>query len=467
MELLAKRIKLEVKKKKLLVSITWALIGIAMPHILSHENFYIIEGINRSIEMGDKGILITSAFKMVSLNSIRAFPNYISAFTLIDSLKIFWSGKRCRGIEIIVGLLIIPLIYFFIYEVYGIRYYFGKLTTISLLYLGFYAQFKFTSVNIFKRMMVFLLFVIGIQWLDITTFPLRVGIKSIGEISYDIRLAANFIDGSKTLDLVGIIFFSVFLTFSFLLLTIFMDNEKMLKISKDNEKMNSELSEMRLKELENRYLKEVQYLVHDIKTPLFSIKTLVEILELQEGDERKQEYYKRIERAIEKCDVMISEILKSTDKNWVTTGELFRFILACLSTHECIKYIKYNNNIKDRKININKIFFSRAIINLIINAFEAVKDTVPMVEISVEDNGIETIIRVEDNGEGIEEKLEKVFSSGYSTKGSSGIGLNFVKKVMDDHRCHFEIIKGKDLGSIVTIKIKGGEGQDEKNIDNR
>lgn len=434
------------------------ILGITMPYIFPHEKFGIIENIHESIYLEDKGYLILAAFKMVLLNTIRAYPNYIAAFTFIESFNLFIGEKRSKISEILLGILIIPLIYFFINHIYGINYLFGKLTIITIVYLGMYSKMTFNSINHIKRMTVFLLFIMGIQWLDVTTFPLNFGIKNIGEISYDIRLAAKFIDGSKTLDLVGAIFFIAFLLFSFLLLIIFIDQEKMLKVLKDNQKINRELSEVKLKELENRYLKEVQYLVHDIKTPLFSIKTLIEILEIQETDENKKGYYKRIDRSIERCDTMISEMLKSKEQTYIEIEEVFKFIFSCLSSHKSNDYISYKNNIRNKKIKVNKIYFSRAIINLIINAFEAIDDKNPEINILVDEEQEGIIIMIEDNGKGIEqEDLNKIFELGYSTKQSSGIGLNFVKRIMDEHGYTFQIKKKKSQGSVVLIEISKGE----------
>lgn len=451
MVLFGRDIDIKIDKQKFLRAVLLGILGVMMPGIMSHENFSIIESIHNSVEYADKGVLIIAALKLVLLNTVRAYPNYLSAFTLIDSFSIKVNGRRMKLMGTILGVSILPVIYFMIDKIYGIRYSSEKLTIITILYLALYSKLKFRSINSIKRILVFLFFLMSIQWLDITSIPVNVG-----EISYEIRQAAIFIDGTNILDLLGIMFFLIFFLFSILLMIIFTDQEKMLKISKDNQEITKKLSEMKLKEVESRFSKEVRYLVHDLKTPLFSIKTLIELLDLQEEDEKKRKYYRRIEKSLEKSNLMVSEILKSDVKNTITTGELFDFVFSCLSTHKRVKDISYSNEIIKGKIKVNKVFFSRAIINLIVNAFEASEGSeIKRIDISVEENDGFIVVKIDDFGKGIvEEEIKNIFDSGYSTKGSSGIGLNFVKKVMEEHECDFEIKKREKTGTEVFIKIE-------------
>jgi signal transduction histidine kinase len=451
MVLCGRNIDIKIEKPKFLQALVLGILGVIMPGILSHENFSIIESIHKSVEDADKGMLIIAALKLVLLNTVRAYPNYLSAFTLIDSIAVTIDGRRRKIIGTILGVLILPVIYFMVDKIYGIRYSSEKLTIITILYLALYSKLKFRSINSIKRILVFLFFLMSIQWLDITSIPLN-----IGEISYEIRQAAIFIEGTNILDLLGIMFFLIFFLFSILLMIIFTDQEKMLEISKNNQEIIKKLSEMKLKEVENRFSKEVRYLVHDLKTPLFSIKTLIELLDLQEEDEKKRKYYKRIEKSLEKSNLMVSEILKSDVKNPITTRELFDFVFSCLSTHERVKDINYKNEIINEKVRVNKVFFSRAVINLIVNAFEASnKSEIKKINVSVEKDGDFIMVKIDDFGKGIvEEEIKNIFDSGYSTKGSSGIGLNFVKKVMEEHECVFEIKKGQEIGTEVFIKIE-------------
>ena len=265
------------------------------------------------------------------------------------------------------------------------------------------------------------------------------------------------------LDLIGILFFILFFTFAILLSIIFFNQEKRQKMYiKENEILKT-LSNLKLKEIENRYFKEIQYLVHDLKTPLFSIGTLIEILDMQEENEQKKIYYKKIEKSLERCNIMVSEILRDKNKNFISTEKVFNFILSYLSSHECIKYINYQNYCKERKIKVNKITFSRAITNLIINSYEAFLEKNGKIDLIIKDYKKVILIKIEDNGKGMtDEEIEKAFEIGYSTKKSSGVGLNFIKTVMDEHKFELKILNKRNGGLGAYIMMKGENIENEK-----
>lgn len=54
-------------------------------------------------------------------------------------------------------------------------------------------------------------------------------------------------------------------------------------------------------------------------------------------------------KSLERCNIMVFEILRDKNKNFISTEKVFNFILSYLSSHECIKYINYQNYCKERK----------------------------------------------------------------------------------------------------------------------
>lgn len=59
-----------------------------------------------------------------------------------------------------------------------------------------------------------------------------------------------------------------------------------------------------------------------------------------------------------------------------------------------------------------------------------------------------------------DEELEKAFEIGYSTKKSSGLGLNFIKTVMDEHKCELKILNKKNgLGAYIIMKGENIENE--------
>lgn len=438
-----KKIKVGIKENRIWVALYMALLGVLMPIYFKHENFLVYESIFRALEAWDKEYLIIAVFKLVTLNTIRSFPNYIATFLIISSISIKYNGKENHFFKVLMITSLIPIIYLFIKSFYSINLPAGKSFIFGLLWLYYYSKQDLKSISIFKKSLGLLIFVMGIQWLDITTY---FNFLKRGELTMDLDRASEFMGAQNLVNLLGVTFFLLLILFSILLLNIFKSQEK------DMDSLE--------RELENRFYKETRYLVHDLKTPLFSIRTLIEILKMQELDEKKQIYYSRIEKSLDKTNVMISEILKSNSKSSIKVSELFDFIFSYLSADKHIKGIDFENYLqKDYRITANRVLFSRAIINLIVNGYEASKDKVKIV---LKDYKNFFYIIVEDNGPGIsEEDIKRIFEEGVSGKNSTGLGLSFVNTVLEEHKFDIFFKRKIDRGTKVFIKVKG-ELENEK-----
>jgi signal transduction histidine kinase len=97
------------------------------------------------------------------------------------------------------------------------------------------------------------------------------------------------------------------------------------------------------------------------------------------------------------------------------------------------------------------------LINLIVNAIEAVKDLEePKIYLSAYlSNNNKTIIKVADNGPGIsEELLDKIFIPFFSTKKSgSGIGLSLCKQIMLLHKGNIQVQSKVNEGTAFTLQF--------------
>ncbi|UFJ42556.1 sensor histidine kinase [Brevibacillus humidisoli] len=97
--------------------------------------------------------------------------------------------------------------------------------------------------------------------------------------------------------------------------------------------------------------------------------------------------------------------------------------------------------------------------NLIQNSFDSVLDQDPAnreVLCYLSDRGDDILLEVEDSGKGIpEEKVEKIFEYGYSTKEGEhrGIGLTKVKQIVDDARGYILVNRSELGGTLFTISL--------------
>ena len=110
----------------------------------------------------------------------------------------------------------------------------------------------------------------------------------------------------------------------------------------------------------------------------------------------------------------------------------------------------------DLFIQADASLLEQVLINLIVNAIEAVKTKEnPKISLSAFAEGRKVIMKVSDNGSGIpEELLDKIFVPFFSTrKTGSGIGLNLSKQIIMLHKgsITFQTIEGTGTSFIITL----------------
>lgn len=98
----------------------------------------------------------------------------------------------------------------------------------------------------------------------------------------------------------------------------------------------------------------------------------------------------------------------------------------------------------------------QVLINLIVNAIEAVKEIEnPRIILSAETSGKKVILKVADNGTGMpEELLDKIFIPFFSTKKSgSGIGLSLCKQIMMLHKGNIQVQSVEGKGTVFLLQF--------------
>lgn len=441
-------LNISIQKRDLKIIMFFLLISLCLPIVLTHQNLKIYNSLNQSLEYWDKEYLLVAVFKLVFLNTIRSLPMYIAVFTIYNSLEIFYKKSKKMRVKFILTLLFVPVIYQLIKIFYNIDLSVGKTYVLSIIWLLFYAKFEFRNIKTLEKYLIFLVFVFGIHWLDIIPF---FNFLRVGEITIDINRIGKMLEAESIINIFCLSYFFFFFLFSVLLLYFIKGRE--------------ELAEKYTVESENRYLKEAQQLVHDLKTPIFSIGTLIEILKIQEEDKKKIDYINKIEKTLDKTNLMIGDILYSKSVSKFLIRDSILFIKSFLSTNPKIEKLVFNNYIDTTSyLRGNKSILSRVIINLIVNSWEANAENV-VVDCRVYNNKF--IIVIEDDGDGLENniKIDEILKGGISTKKSSGKGIAFVKKALEDMGGKLFIIE-KKRGLKMLLQLKGEKVYGKKNFNN-
>ena len=251
-------------------------------------------------------------------------------------------------------------------------------------------------------------------------------------------------------------YFLTFIYFLILFLLIRLTLEIFIRTYiKNEEERRSEINT--LKDQENYRREFLGNISHELKTPLFTIQGY--ILTLVEGgalkDKKVRDKYLR--RAAKGVDRIIS-IVKDLDlitqfESGIKTVDKSEFNIYNLivNVFDSLEFESEKNNISLKLDNINNplIFVSadqeriiQVLTNLIVNSIKYGTNN-GYTEILVEDyNKEKVIVRVIDNGEGIEqEHLPRLFERFYRIdknrsrkKGGSGLGLSIVKHIIEAHQ---------------------------------
>jgi len=214
----------------------------------------------------------------------------------------------------------------------------------------------------------------------------------------------------------------------------------------------------------------INNLTHELKTPIFSIGLASKILQQKENEESKT-YLEIIRNQNDRLKEHIDKVLQlaSLDKNNINLNLIKTDFLPHLKRLcEEFKFISkmeevdFNYEIKGEifMMKCEPMHLSNAINNLLDNAKKYSMET-PKIILTAEIKNKELQITVKDNGIGIEKKdQQKIFkkhyrvSQGdlYTVKGY-GIGLNYVKKIINLHKGKIILESKMKEGTRITIKL--------------
>ena len=240
----------------------------------------------------------------------------------------------------------------------------------------------------------------------------------------------------------------------YFILTFFMSSiviENFLSSNKSNiEEINI------LKDQENYRREFLGNVSHELKTPLFTIQGY--ILTLIEGAMKDKKvrgkYLKRSAKGVDRLISIVKDLdlitqfesgIKTVDKSNFNIYELI------YNVYDLMEFESEKNNtkllIKDEHnspviVNADKERILQVLTNLIVNSIKYGKEN-GYTQVAVEEyNKDSIIVRVADNGEGIEdEHLPRLFERFYRIdknrsrkKGGSGLGLSIVKHIIEAHQ---------------------------------
>lgn len=204
-------------------------------------------------------------------------------------------------------------------------------------------------------------------------------------------------------------------------------------------------------------------IAHEIRNPLTSINMYMTLLPQKFNNEAfRIQVSEDIPKEIKRLDDIIKGLLDYAKPRppKIETMDLNRevnFIIRLLRSQIEEHQIKIEMNIeKDIFIKFDKAQFKQIIINIVINAIDAVKGREnPIISMKTEKRANQWWIIIEDNGCGMPlEDVKKIFEPFYSTKDNGyGLGLAIVEQLIKENHAEIEIESVVEKGTRFEIGV--------------
>ncbi len=227
----------------------------------------------------------------------------------------------------------------------------------------------------------------------------------------------------------------------------------------------------RLSELKTQFVNNVS---HELKTPIATIQLAAQMLtdkSLNKDENEVQRLAEIIKKENERMRFNVEKILQTS----VIEKGRIQFNKQPIHAHELIDKVEKSFNlqvkqkngliIKNFKANndliyVDEVHFTNVLINLLENALKY-NEGEPIIEIETLNENDYLVIKVQDNGIGIPHKdLKRIFDQFYRAQHgdvhnykSFGLGLSYVKKIIEEHNGKITASSEVGEGSTFTIYL--------------
>lgn len=242
--------------------------------------------------------------------------------------------------------------------------------------------------------------------------------------------------------------------------------------------VNALLRQKKMSEIKNDF---INNMTHEFKTPLATISLAVDALRNDKvlQDPKKMEYFSGIIKEENKrMNKHVETILQAAtmdrqelqlNKQPLHVHELIGEMLENyeLQLQDKQGRVETNLNAHADYIEADPVHFRNLISNLIDNAVKYSNDNL-LIRITTSNSGKNLVIRIEDNGIGMsKETVRRIFEKFYrahtgnihNVKGF-GLGLSYVKTILDAHHGRIKVDSALGKGSVFTLELPLMKGQD-------
>ena len=206
----------------------------------------------------------------------------------------------------------------------------------------------------------------------------------------------------------------------------------------------------------------VRTLAHEVRNPINNINLAVEQLIASNPHEEEGLYLDIIHRNSNRINELIKELLLSSRPGEIEMSpysfqSLINEVLEIAQDRINLKHINLSVNIPSQPITLqcDKQKLEMALLNIIINAIEAMEDETGKLIVDAHTYNNKVIIYITDNGSGIsEENLPRLFEPYFTSKRNGiGLGLAATLNIIQSHRGTIEATSLENKGTTFTITL--------------
>ena len=218
----------------------------------------------------------------------------------------------------------------------------------------------------------------------------------------------------------------------------------------------------------------INNMTHEFKTPIATINLALDAIrnpKVIDDKEKVLRYLGMIKEENKRMHAQVENVLRISklEKRELNISkenvDLHDLIEDAISHIELIVedrngYVKTQLNAEATSVLANETHFTNVIVNILDNAVKYSTDE-PKIEVTTETVGNNIILKIKDYGDGMSKAAQKrVFEKFFreqtgnihNVKGH-GLGLAYVKQIMDDHQGHISVESEKGKGSTFIIKL--------------
>lgn len=228
-------------------------------------------------------------------------------------------------------------------------------------------------------------------------------------------------------------------------------------------KLNQQSNLLALTEREDAWREMAKQVAHEIKNPLTPMRMLIQnyVRKYDPNDPAAIGKLKELsETLISQIDTMsaIAEAFSDFARLPIRKDEEIDVTETIRTTLEVFPKdsIQLKSSVNNLKINFDRIYLIRIVTNLVKNSIQAIPEgRKPEITVFVQNIKDSVILRVTDNGVGIDPELgEKIFEPKFTTTtGGTGLGLAMVKRIVEDYNGEIRYNSEKGRGTEFIIRI--------------